>query len=152
MQTFTLISARPSGCRHGFRCSFDQIQLKHTLIAEYDYKIKMLYASGKANNDLERERIQLLRSISINQVIKLIGDRCSTCDRESMDNLPVYWPQKDEAEMAKAKINACFDVFIGDQKNQSIESIWIVPFWISRRAKKAINFFRKLVKGINVRI
>ncbi len=58
---------------------------------------------------------------------------------------------EEELELAKLKIDACFQIFISSSKGQK-HSFRFIPFWISRRAKKAVNFFRKLVKGINVHI
>jgi len=56
---------------------------------------------------------------------------------------------EEELELAKLKIDACWQVFITPSKAKR-QLVGFVPFWISRRAKKAVDFFRKLVKGINV--
>lgn len=59
--------------------------------------------------------------------------------------------REEELELVRLKIDACWQAFITAPAAKK-KSVGFVPLWISRRAKKAVNFFRELVKGINVRI
>ncbi len=59
--------------------------------------------------------------------------------------------REEELELVRLKIDACWQAFVTAPAAKK-KSVGFVPSWISRRAKKAIDFFRKLVKGINVRI
>lgn len=69
----------------------------------------------------------------------------------TVNSAPNELSREEELELMRLKINACWQAFITAPKTKK-QSVRFVPFWISRRAKKAVNFFRELVKGINVRI
>lgn len=69
----------------------------------------------------------------------------------TVNSAPNELSREEELELVRLKINACWQAFITAPAAKK-KSVGFVPFWISRRAKKSIDFFRKLVKGINVRI